>query len=189
VPAGYRVQRVYADRYPPGNPTADIVAAISGGLALVSYVGHGNVDRWGVWSGGRLFDVAAAGRLTNGGRLPLVVTATCLNGFFVHPYSDDTMAEILVRQADGGAIAAWSPTALGAPNEQAILFEVFFNALFGDAPTLGDAIAQAQAAAYRQGVSRELIETFTLFGDPALRLRLTPARIRYLPLMVGNGTR
>jgi hypothetical protein len=182
VPPDYRVQRVYADRYPPGDPTADIVAAINQGAALVSYVGHGNIDRWGVWSGGRLFDVAAAGRLTNGVRLPLVVTATCLNGFFVHPYSDDTMAEILVRQADGGAIAAWSPTALGAPGEQALLFEAFFNALFGGAPTLGDAIAQAQAAAYRQGVSRELIETFTLFGDPALRLRLTPAQSRYLPL-------
>jgi hypothetical protein len=187
IPSGYRLQRVYAGRYPPGDPTADIVAAINRGAALVSYVGHGNIDRWGAWSGGRLFDVAAADRLTNGVRLPLVVTATCLNGFFVHPYSDDTMAEFLVRQADGGAIAAWSPTALGAPGEQAILFESFFDALFGGAPTLGDAIAQAQAAAYRQGVSRELIETFTLFGDPALRLRLTAVRGDYLPVIVRGG--
>jgi hypothetical protein len=184
----YRGQRIFAGRYPPGNPTADIVQGINRGAFLVTYVGHGNFDRWGVWSGGRLFDVTMIRELTNRERLPVVVTADCLNGFFVHPYTDDTMAEALVRKAEGGAIAAWSPTALGRLSHQVILFEEFFRVLLSTpAPVLGDVATTAKRNAFAQGVSPEMIESFTLFGDPALRLRLTAVRGDYLPVIVRGG--
>ena len=185
MPGGYRVQSILAGRYPPGNPTADLVQGINRGAFLVSYVGHGNFDRWGVWSGGRLFDVTTVKALTNRERLPVVITADCLNGFFVHPYTDETMAEALVRKADGGAIAVWSPTALGWLSHQVILFEKFSRALFSaPAPALGDVILAAKRNAFQQGVKSEMIESFTLFGDPALRLRLTAVRSGYLPVIV-----
>jgi len=188
VSGGFRVQRVFAGRYPPGNPADDIVRGINQGASLVTYVGHGNFDRWGVWSGGRLFDVTMVSLLTNRERLPVVITADCLNGFFVHPYTDDTMAEALVRKADGGAIAAWSPTALGWLSHQVILFEEFSRALFSaPVPMLGDVTVTAKRNAFAQGVSSEMIESFTLFGDPALRLRLMAVRGGHLPMIVKGG--
>ncbi len=50
---------------------------------------------------------------------------------------------------------------------------------------MGDITRQAKIVAYQQGISQELIETFTLFGDPAMRLKLEPLVIYkvYLPLI------
>lgn len=185
LPAGYLSQRVFASTYPPGNPTTDIVTAINRGAGLVSYIGHGNIDRWGTWRGGRLFDVTTIGQLTNAGRLPFVATANCLNGFFVHPYTDATIAEALLRKPDGGAVAVWSSSSLGTAADQSRLFAALLTELTADpAPALGHAIMAATAAAARGGVSAELLSSYILFGDPALRLRLAPAARQHLPLVV-----
>lgn len=184
LPPNYLTQRIFAAAYPPGDPTADLVAAINSGVALVTYIGHGNVDRWGVWSGGRLFDVAAIGRLANAPRLPFVATADCLNGFFVHPYTDATIAEALLHKPDGGAAAVWSSSSLGTAADQSLLFAALLRELTTNPPpTLGRAIVAATAAAARAGVSPELLSTYILFGDPAMRLRLTPAARLHLPLL------
>jgi hypothetical protein len=172
VPLGYEVQRVYAASYPPGSPTTDIIAAVNQGRFLVTYMGHGNTDRWGTWSGGRIFDVTNIPSLTSSPRLPFVLTANCFNGFFTQPFTEATMAETLVRQAGGGAIAAWSPTALGSPGEQSQLFSYLYDVLLNGAPpTLGAATLQAKQKGYAQALPAELMETFILFGDPALRLQ------------------
>ncbi len=185
LPPAYQPQRVYAGDYPPGNPQNDIVAAINDGRFLVSYVGHGNQDRWGTWSGGQLFNLATVGLLTNGDRLPFVLTATCLNGFFVNPLVDYCLAEELARKSGGGAVGVWSPTALGVTAEHQVLFGQLFTNLFAaEAPTLGSVTTQAKLAAYGQGVSQELIETFTLFGDPATPLRVTSLYRVHLPLAI-----
>jgi hypothetical protein len=185
---GYRVQRIYASDYPPGNMTADLTSAINQGVLLTTYIGHGNLDRWGVWSGGQIFDSAGVNLLTNGGRLPFVMTANCLNGFFVHPYTDDSMAEVFVRKADGGAIAAWSPTSLGTPAFQEVLFAALYQELLaGDAPTLGRATTRAKQLAYNQYVPAEDIEVFTLFGDPATKLNRWRIPLTFLPLVVANA--
>jgi hypothetical protein len=190
LPATYLPQRVFASAYPPGNPTADIVTAINRGAGLVSYIGHGNMDRWGVWSGGRLFDVTTIGQLANADRLPFVATANCLNGFFVHPYTDATIAEALLRKPDGGAVAVWSSSSLGTAADQSLLFAALLAELTaGPSPRVGQAIVAATAAAARGGVSPELLSTFILFGDPALRLRFAPAALQYLPLTVGQPAR
>ncbi|MCX7670096.1 MAG: C25 family cysteine peptidase [Anaerolineae bacterium] len=184
LPPAYVTQRVFAAAYPPGDPAADIAAAINRGVALVVYIGHGNVDRWGLWSGGRLFDVATIGRLANAPQLPFVVTADCLNGFFVHPYTDATIAEALLRRPDGGAVAVWSSSSLGTAAGQALLFAALLRELTANpSPVPGRAIMAATAAAARAGVSSELLSTYILFGDPAMRLRLAPAARLNLPLL------
>ncbi|MGC8782334.1 MAG: C25 family cysteine peptidase, partial [Anaerolineae bacterium] len=130
------------------------------------------------------------GQLANADRLPFVATADCLNGFFVHPYTDATIAEALLRKPDGGAVAVWSSSSLGTAGDQALLFAALFRELTANPPpTLGQAIVAATAAAARDGVSPELLSTFILFGDPALRLRLIPAARHYLPLVIGSSPR
>jgi len=39
----------------------------------------------------------------------------------------------------------------------------------------------------RAGVSRELIETFILFGDPAMPLRFSAGHYRFMPQVVSAG--
>jgi hypothetical protein len=184
LPTSHAVQRVYASGYPPGNAQTDIVSAINEGVSLVTYIGHGNQDRWGTWGDNqRLLDTAAVGQLNNADRLPFVATATCLNGFFPNPLVDYSIAEELARKANGGAVGVWAPTALGWPWEHDILFGEMLDELFtADTPTLGGITTQAKLDAYGKGVSQELIETFTLFGDPALRVKTGPGYQVYLPL-------
>lgn len=188
-PSAYQPQRVYVGDYPPGNPQADIVSAINDGRFLVCYNGHGNQDRWGSWSGGQIFNTATVSQLTNADRLPFVVTATCLNGFFPNPLLSYCLAEELARKADGGAVAVWSPSALGWPLQHQVLFMELFDSLFGaPAATLGSITTQAKLAAAVQGVGQELLDTFVLFGDPALGLEVTAGHRVYLPLVLKGAT-
>jgi hypothetical protein len=177
LPESYQAQRIYLSAYPPGDPNGDIVSAVNNGAFAVTYVGHGNQDRWGTWSGGTFFAMPEVGQLANTSRLPFMATATCLNGFFVNPYVPYSIAEELVRKKDGGAIGAWSPSALGYPSEHDVLFGKMFDQLFGGgSPTMGSITTGAKVNSAGKGVSQELIETFTLFGDPALGFteRLAP---------------
>jgi hypothetical protein len=184
----YQPQRIYISDYPPGDPQSDIVSTINGGAYLVSYVGHGNQDRWGSWSGGLFFQTSTVGQLHNADRLPFMATATCLNGFFPNPLLGYSLAEELARKADGGAIGVWAPTALGWAKDHRILFGAMFEELFWvGQPTLGSITTQAKLAAYGQNIDRELLDTFVLFGDPALRLEVMTGYRAYLPTIV-KGT-
>jgi len=161
---------------------------INDGALLVNYVGHGFTDRWGTWPGGRIFDRSSIASLNNGGKLPFLTTATCLNGFFPHPLEDYSLAEEFLRVEGKGAIAAWSPTGLGFPSQHELLFEELFTAIFeDDNRLLGPATTAAKISAYAQSSGLgELVETFVLFGDPALELNLddaTPGGRTYLPLI------
>jgi hypothetical protein len=193
LPGEYRVQRIYAREYQaPADPTADIVRHINDGALLVNYIGHGFTGRWGTWSGGRLFDRSHIASLNNGGKLPFLATATCLNGFFPHPLEDYSLAEEFLRVNGKGAIAAWSPTGLGFPSQHQLLFGELFTAIFeGDNRLLGPATTAAKISAYAQNSGLgELVETFVLFGDPALELALgdtAPLGKVYLPF-VGSWT-
>lgn len=189
LPTGYRIQRVYVREYQaPADPTADIVRHINDGALLVNYIGHGFTDRWGTWWGGLIFDRSHIASLNNGGKLPFVTTATCLNGFFSHPLEACCLAEEFLRLEGKGAIAAWSPTGLGFPSQHRLLFGELFTAIFeGDNRLLGPATTAAKISAYAQNSGLgELVETFVLFGDPALELALgkaAPSATIYLPLI------
>ena len=195
LPARYRAQRIYAREYQaPADPTADILRYINDGALLVNYVGHGFTDRWGTWSGGRIFDRSHIASLSNGGKLPFLTTATCLNGFFPHPLEDYSLAEEFLRVEGKGAIAAWSPTGLGFPSQHRLLFEELFTAIFEeDNRLLGPATTAAKISAYAQNSDLgELVETFVLFGDPVLELvpfDIAPLARIYLPLLVMSPLR
>ena len=194
LPDGYAARRIYAHRYrAPADPTADIVQALNDGALLVSYLGHGATDRWGTWAGGRIFALQDIDPLANADRLPFLVTGTCLNGFFAHPFELYSLAEAFVRAPNGGAVAAWSPTGLGFPHQHRLLLGELLAALFQRGEKrLGPAIAQAKAMAYAQDpVIAEALQTFVLLGDPALRLAIDESPNRsliYLPLVLRRAS-
>jgi len=174
LPYSYTVQRLYADQYPPGDLTAEIVDGINNGAVLVNYVGHGRYFGWGYWDRETrpIFENANVGRLNNANRLPLIIVANCLSGFFAGPSDKPALAEVLQRQPNGGALAVWAPTSLEYPTGHGILLNQLYSAIFvDDQQALGAATTAAKLATLAQSnFWHELTTTYVLLGDPATRL-------------------
>lgn len=158
---------ITVDRISLGNITSArgaLMEKLNAGLLLVNYLGHGSVDKW---AAEELLANEDAEALTNGPRLPVVLSMTCLNGFIADP-SRDCLAEALIKAKGGGAIAVWTSTGFTDPACQIVLDQELIRQLFdGKAATLGEAVRAAKA-----GVgSPELRRTWILIGDPATRLK------------------
>jgi len=178
LPYYYVADEVYAISYPPGDPRADIVHAINEGRPLVTYIGHGEYFAWGRWNQNQafMFHASDSPDLTNRNRLPVVLVGNCLNGFFAGPSYNPSLAEVMVRRRDGGAVAMWAPTSLGYPSDHQVLLDAFYQAVFMyDQTALGAATTAAKLELFGQSSSaEELIQTYILFGDPATRLGMAP---------------
>ncbi|MCC6454681.1 MAG: hypothetical protein IT328_07040 [Caldilineaceae bacterium] len=174
LPPAYRVEKVYAEDYPPGDAHGDIMNAVREGRIMVNYTGHGEYFGWGLWDGEKntLLQVSDVALLQNGGKLPLITVGDCLNGFFAGPRENPALAEALQRQENGGAIAVWAPTGYGYTTGHRLLLDSLYAAIFTqDQRTLGAATTAAKFAAYGQSSFwREMIDTYVLFGDPATQL-------------------
>jgi len=114
--------------------------------------------------------------LSNGDRLPFIVNMACLTGYFVDPesFGYPSLTETLMRSEGKGAVAAFMPTGMTSANDQRILNAALFEAIFTkDIRTLGPAISTAKEALLANGAEyEETSETFLLFGDPAMRLKI-----------------
>jgi len=173
LPFYYTTTKVYAADYPPNNPTTDITDAINNGTLMVNYAGHGGINIWGKWNGDDefIFRQDNIPTLNNGNKLPLVTVANCLNGYFAAP-SSVSMAEEFMHQADKGAIAVWAPTGLDHPEGHQALMEAFYNTIYQqDIYGLGAATTAAKIEIAAQNEFwNELVDTFILFGDPAMKI-------------------
>jgi hypothetical protein len=144
------------------------------GALVVNYSGHGSLQ---LWASESLFSNGDVGALTNAGKLPFFVGMTCLTGYFLEPEADDypSMAEVLLRSADKGAVAALMPTGMTGTEGQHILDASLFEGIFvKDLRVLGDAISYAKQQLLANGsLYQDESATFLLFGDPATRLKVT----------------
>jgi len=161
----------------------------AGGL-LASYVGHSSAHQWdwdpATWA--PLFHVDDVASLHNGGALPVFVQMTCVTSYFSYP-ADDTLDESLVRQAGGGAVATWGPTAAESTEGHQILHPRFFDAVFQEG-TCGLGPATEAAKAYLPAHLSYMRDTHVLLGDPgmALNLSIVPwADWAFLPLALRGG--
>lgn len=168
APASTSVEKVYLAGYSTASQaTQAIVSAINSGVFLVSYVGHGSVT---AWTGALVFDNSKIGLLQNPDHLALFCMFTCLNGFFAGP-SDYCLAEALIAADGKGAFACFAPSGWGYPWEHAILSNGLMAGIFGGGTaTMGRITTEAKIAAFAQGTSVDILKTFTLFGDPSMRL-------------------
>lgn len=201
IPLHYDVDRVYLNHLgcPPGGAgscpaaTTAIVAVLNNtGALFVNYIGHGADERWAHEA---IFKTTAVTGdqddpaknnillLSNSDRLPVVLSMTCLDGYWIHTLPNKiSLAVELVRAPDRGAVATFSPTGLGVASGHDVLNRGFFNAVFrAGTPKLGLASIAAKLALYGTGYHFDLIDTFTIFGDPALRMQVTYHQ--YLPLL------
>jgi len=102
---------------------------------------------------------------------------TCNEGYFIDP-AVEAFGEVVTRAENKGAIASWSPTGEGVSGGHDYMDRGFFDAVFeGGASFLGEAITSGLTRLWFSGSSLYLLETYELFGDPALIINRTPAAV------------
>jgi hypothetical protein len=144
-----------------------VLDAFNQGPALVSYVGHGSQ---GNWASEILFSTSDIPGLELQARPPLVLTMTCSNGYFTHPWSNG-LAEDLALAPQKGAIAAFSPTGLSLDAAAHVFHRALVTQLeTGGHQRIGDIVLAAQADYTVSGAFPELLAIYHLFGDPATRI-------------------
>ena len=189
APAQYSIQRVYYDPYPPddgGEPfryrtpaatTDAIVAAVNSGAVFLNYIGHASVT---TWAHEALLRARDEGRndvalFNNGPRRPIVLDMACLSGNFADPSFTGIEVMMLGWEA-GGSVAGWGATGFGVATGHDQLHRGFYQAVFNSGVrTLGLATAAGKQALWNTGRNLDLMDTFDLLGDPALRINLQPA--------------
>jgi hypothetical protein len=166
-----------------------LIAALNRGALLYTYFGHASWHQEAVLETddyAPLFHQDHITRLNNLRRWPVVLHMTCFTGRFTHP-SSDTLDESLLRADGAGAVAVWGASGAGIVTGHRMLHRSFYQAVFdGGQRELGAATHAAFGNLYATGLHYDLIETYHLFGDPALSLNLTVVDwpfSSYLPLI------
>ena len=182
LPAPYVGDKVYYGRTHTTSSAARsaILSAINAGRLIVNYVGHGARN---YWASEQLLKATDANALTNVGRLPFFVPMACLDGYYIYPSTStsdlSSTAEALVRAPGKGAIATWSSTGMGTATAHDYLNKGLFEAIFThDVIQLGPATLQGKLYLYSHtSWYNDQIDTYLLFGDPALRLNVLPTDV------------
>lgn len=196
---GFVTSKIYENDYGcptvSGNLCPEVNYAItstlsSGGALLVSFIGHASLDRWThehiFLNRNRTFPAmtlaSSISTLNNGDRLPVILSMTCLDGYWIYPdnLSDpsrtigpqSSIIEDLQRVGGKGSVGAFSPTGLGVATGHDALERGFLDSLFVAGNwELGAAAQSAKMRLYQSGSNFDLLNTFTIFGDPALQMR------------------
>jgi hypothetical protein len=158
------------------------LAAWQQGALLVNFVGHSS---WHQWTVDSIFDNHDVPALRNDRQWPVLLSMTCFTGFFHHP-EYGTLDEMLVRLEGGGAVAAWSPSGLGLQSGHRYLQQSFYHSVFERSETeLGPVVLAAKLGLYAYSHAYDdLVDTYHLFGDPAMDLNVTVryrSHMMYLP--------
>ncbi|MHA2427774.1 MAG: C25 family cysteine peptidase, partial [Candidatus Hermodarchaeia archaeon] len=171
IPAQFATDKIYLSDTTLSVARQELIDAINNGVAFVNYIGHAGPDRF---TAEGLLVLSDLGALVNGAKLPVITTFTCFVGRFEIP-GFDSIGEALVLDPDGGAIAVWAPTGLSINNEAKALGEGLFESIFQSGENvLGFAILSALQDYESGNHTFSLHEIYTLFGDPALQIKLNP---------------
>lgn len=185
VPSQYAVTRIFYDPYPNddgGEPyryrtataaTDAIVTAVNTGAVFLNYIGHAGITTWAHEALLRARDTGRndVTRFSNGGRLPIVLDMACASGNFADPQQTGLEVMMLGWSA-GGSVAGWAATGFGVATGHDQLHRGFYQAVFGGGRILGAATTAGKQALWSTGRNLDLLDTFDLLGDPALRINL-----------------
>jgi len=180
LPADYEAVKLYLSQLEAGAVKQGIITNTNQGLFMFTYIGHSGV---GVLSSQRVLENSDITSLNNTNKYPLMLVMGCLSGYFIYPGSVglESLTEVLLRAEDRGIIAAIAPTGLSSPPEQLVFAKGFYEALFNKpGSTLGSAHYQAMESLVNNqslvGTPQvnNIIQTFNLFGDPALNIGSNP---------------
>ena len=157
----------YSPDYTPNEFRSLVNQVWDDGNGLIMFTGHSSIHQW---AHEILFHLEDVPGLDNGGRLPVVLEMTCFTGSFqIHDFP--TLDEALLRQPGGGAVAVWGATGLGIATGHHWLAEGFMETIYQDGISeIGSAALAGKLNLAAVGSNPDLIDTFTLLGDPATKL-------------------
>lgn len=168
-----------------GANSAGISNYINQGVSLINYTGHGYYQEFST----PRFTNLNVNALTNGSKLPLVISVACLVGHL--NYYADCFAEAWLKKTDGGAVAGWF-SSISQPWIPPMRGQDYFNDIltggynYDTNPGSGfstterritfgaltvNAAVLTLAEAPLDASTLATIETWTLFGDAALMVR------------------
>ncbi len=154
------------------NANKAINLSLEQGVLIFNYIGHGSLT----WlSKQKLYDVADIDNLDNVDKLPFVILATCLSGFF-HHHDQQSVAETFLLTKNGG-IACLAPTGFAGLKQSEKFLQHFYRLLnMHEDWSIGRLIIETK----RQGIAAgdlDLDDTnlFVLLGDPAIPLKRFPS--------------
>lgn len=160
-----QVSRPGGTRYPTVN--RDINARMNLGALLVSYMGHGGINGW---AEERVLTIPEVQSWNSGGKLPLMVTATCEFARYDNP-TFTSAGEWALLNPRGGAVALMTTTRVTFTNfnfslSTRIYRDELFTKVAGKYQTLGEVFMRAA----NPELSNVNTRSFCLLGDPALTL-------------------
>ena len=175
--------------YDPG-ATVDLVStAINNGTSILNYCGHGWSQGWGTTG----FSNSNVASLTNGNKLPLIISVACDNGDFD---LGTCFGEAWMRQSNGGAIIflggaitqPWSPPMRGQDYFNDVLIGGYDYTIHEGQSGISTTEQRTTAGSFifngltlmcvESPGDLETAQTWTIFGDPALQMRTaTPAEL------------
>ncbi len=147
-----------------------VIDGFNNGASLINYIGHGG---GGIWSDSRMLDFEDPEQnLTNISQLPLVMSMTCYTAAF--DGTKNSLAEELLRSANGGAIAVIGATSIGLLDGDYLLNIELLDVIFsGHTQKIGAIFAQAKTQFLVNSPGfPDLAEVFSLLGDPATHLKI-----------------
>ena len=167
--SGFVADKVYASSEEANNIAHQnaIRQGIDDGRLIVHFIGHGGRYIWrtgppDLKKNHDLFTLDDVGSLTNGSRLPMVLSMTCYSAPFDNP-TEDSIGEKFLREPGKGAIAVFAASWRNAPS--AAYSRAVIDELLKPGATIGEAIMRA-----KKGGQRTLVEMYNLLGDPAVVL-------------------
>lgn len=193
LPSGYTAKKVYYGINYTNRTLAQqaVRNEVNQGVLLVNYIGHSGLT---AWAAERLLDRAGVSLLTNFDMLAFFVPMTCMEGAYQYPTfltaDSVSLAERYLFHISGGAVGSWSPTGLGVATGHDFLNRRLYTAFFNDGiREVGLAALQADLylLANSGGSYLDLLSTYLIFGDPALRLRIPP-KLSVDDVTVSEGT-
>jgi hypothetical protein len=163
VPPSFSANTAYVDDLGATATSTAIINGFNGGRGLINYVGHGTSTSW---SANNIFNSGTLASLTNPDRLPLMITPTCLNGYWCD-VSQDCLAEAMTLAAEKGTIANISPSGLSLNTPAIQMTGFLFTELLNNGYPFGTSLTRAKTQLAGVTPYLYLLDIYTLFGDPA----------------------
>ncbi len=186
------IKKIYLDAYKQESTAAgdtypgakrDLIENLHSGTLIFNYIGHGGMR---FFADERILCNEDIDNMKNIDRLPIVVTASCNIGRFDHydpatEKSEDSPAEHLINNPDGGAIALFTTTREVLASQNHALNRNLMEELMKPGARLGDVIRNS-----KNKIPNDINKlNFILLGDPALAVNLPEPNIRVESV---NGT-
>ncbi|MFO7895308.1 MAG: C25 family cysteine peptidase [Candidatus Cloacimonadales bacterium] len=164
-------------------PVSAVSGPVDDGLSIINYVGHGSKTSW-VTSG---FSNTNVNALTNGDKMPFIITVACVNGDF--QTGGDCFAEAWMKKSGGGAVGiyastinqSWAPPMKGQDYMNDLLIGGYdYDANPGNGMNVDVQKTSYGAICFNGSIlmamedpsgGPSMLETWIIFGDASLQVR------------------